>query len=414
MINFLLPKSWFPALAGALLLAGCQKEAGPIDNTPNLRPLTTAERQTVGSANDFAYRAFGSLRQADPGSNLCISPLSISAALTMAYNGADGGTKEAMKQVLGVTAQTDQELNQSYQSLFALFTNLDKQVAFSTANSLWYNKNYQLSAPFVQTNQTYFGATVQGLDFASPTAKNTINNWVVANTQGRIPSIIDQTTGDDVLYLLNAIYFKGTWTYRFDQSLTKPEAFHFEDGSTKNVDFMTLKKGKYLRYTDGKVEVIDMPYGNRQFSMTFVVPQGTATLAEVAGRLTAPQLATWLAKADTTGAELHLPKFKLEYKQTLNDCLTQLGMGVAFSNQADFGQMLAAGPKNLKISEVKHRTFLEVNEEGTEAAAVTSVGIMFTTSLGPAAVIRLDRPFLFLLREKATNTVLFIGQLTNP
>jgi serine protease inhibitor len=411
MANFSSLKPWLLTLASALLLTNCQKEEALEDNTPKLRPLTTAERQTVSSANDFAYRAFGALRQASPADNLCISPLSVSAALTMAYNGADGTTKEAMKQALGVTGQTDLEINQSFQSLFAFFTGLDKRVTFSSANSLWHDKQYQLKAPFVQANQTYFGATVQSLDFSSPSAKNAINNWVVSNTQGRIPSIIDQTSPDDALYLLNAIYFKGTWTYRFDQSLTKPEAFHREDGSSKNVDFMALRKGRYLLHADNQQLVIDLPYGNRQFSMTFIMPQSPATLAEVASRLSSSQLTTWLAKADTAGTELHVPKFQLDYEQDLNTCLTQLGMGVAFSEQANFSQMLASGPR-LKITKVKHKTFLEVNEEGTEAAAVTSVGIGVTSAL--PTVIRLDRPFLFLLREKSTNTILFMGQVTNP
>jgi serine protease inhibitor len=401
MTNFSSLKPWLLTLASALLLTNCQKEEAPEDNTPKLRPLTTAERQTVSSANDFAYRAFGALRQASPDDNLCISPLSVSAALTMAYNGADGTTKEAMKQALGVSGQTDLEINQSYQS----------RLTFSSANSLWHDKQYQLKAPFVQANQTYFGATVQSLDFSSPSAKNAINNWVVSNTQGRIPSIIDQTSPDDALYLLNAIYFKGAWTYRFDQSLTKLEAFHREDGSSKNVDFMALRKGRYLLHADNQQLVIDLPYGNRQFSMTFIMPQSPATLAEVASRLSSSQLTTWLAKADTAGTELHVPKFRLDYEQDLNTCLTQLGMGVAFSDQANFSQMLASGPR-LKITKVKHKTFLEVNEEGTEAAAVTSVGIGVTSAL--PTVIRLDRPFLFLLREKSTNTILFMGQVTTP
>jgi serine protease inhibitor len=413
VVNF---KVFLPLLAGAFMLTSCQKEESvPEANTPNLRPLSSAERQTVSSANDFAYRAFGKVRQAAPGDNLCLSPLSISAVLTMACNGADGSTKAAMKQTLGVTAQTDQEINESYKSLFALLTGMDKKVAFSVANSLWYNQQYQLKAPFVQTNQTYFGATVQGVDFSSSLAKSSINNWVADKTQGHIPSIIDQTTADDVLYLLNAIYFKGTWTYRFDQSQTKQEAFHLENGSSKNVNFMVLKQGRYLRYGDAQQAVIDLPYGNRQFSMTFVVPQGTATLADVAGRLSSPQLATWLAKADTASQELHMPKFKFDYTKTLNQTLSQLGMAEAFSNQANFSQMLASGPKALTISEVKHKTFLEVTEEGTTAAAATSVGIV-TTSVTPQPPLplRIDRPFMFLIRERSSNTVLFVGQLTNP
>ncbi|WP_460503946.1 serpin family protein, partial [Hymenobacter agri] len=375
------------------------------------RPLTPAERSTVSSANDFAFRAFDALRGTAPADNLCLSPLSISAALTMAYNGADGSTKAAMKQTLGFQPLTDTEINESFRSVFGLLGGLDPQVTFTTGNSIWYGQQYQLQAPFVQANQQYFGATVQPVNFTSPTAKDLINGWVNTQTRGKITSIVDGTTADDVLYLINALYFKGTWTYRFDPQDTRPGPFYRDNGTTVTKDFMSLKTGRYHRYRDAQQLLIDLPYGNRRFSMTLVVPQGQSTLASVAGRLTRSQLDAWLAAADSTGQELQLPKFRLEYSQTLNDALTQLGMGVAFSGQANFSRMLAGGGSGLRISEVKHKTFLEVNEEGTEAAAVTSVGVV-NTSVPQATVI--NRPFLFLIREKSTGTILFIGQLTNP
>jgi serpin B len=343
---------------------------------------------------------------------MCISPLSISAALTMAYNGAADSTKAAMKRTLGFQLQTDQDINQSFQSLFSLLGGVDRKVTFTTANSLWHGQQYQLAAPFVQKNQTYFGATVQGLNFASPTAKDIINQWVSTNTRDKIPTIIDYTSPDDVLYLINALYFKGSWTYRFDPQLTRQEPFYLDNGTTRNIDFMTLKTGRYRKYQDAQQQVIDLPYGNRQFSMTFVVPQGAATLASVASRLNSTQLATWLAAADTSGLELHLPKFRLNYEKTLNETLSQLGMGIAFSDNADFSQMLAGNSGGLQISKVQHKTYLDVNEDGTEAAAVTSVGMVNTSALPPT--VRLNRPFIFLIREKSSNAILFIGQLTNP
>ena len=402
-------------LAGVLLAPACHKAdvgmPAPEAQAQPTRPLTTAERSTVSSANDFAFRAFEALRGQAPADNLCLSPLSVSAALTMAYNGADGSTKADMKQTLGFEPLADADINASFQSIFALLGGLDPQVTFTTGNSIWYGQQYQLQAPFVQANQQYFGATVQPVNFASATAKDLINGWVNTQTRGKIPTIVDATTPSDVLYLLNALYFKGTWTYRFDPQDTRPGPFYGDNGTTVSKDFMSLKTGRYHRYRDAQQLVVDLPYGNRRFSMALVVPQGQSTLASVAGRLSRSQLNTWLTAADSTGQELRLPKFRLEYEKSLNGVLTQLGMGVAFSGQADFSRMLAGGSRGLSISEVKHKTFLEVNEEGTEAAAVTSVGIV-TTSLPQATVI--DRPFLFLVREKSTGTILFIGQLTNP
>jgi serpin B len=394
----------------ALLLTSCQQELTPPANHTPVRPLTTQEARTVGSANDFAFRAFAALRQDEASNNLFISPFSISAALSMAYNGADGTTKTAISQTLGFTPQTDEEINQSYKSLAELLVNIDPKVTFTLANSIWYARQFQLQAPFVQNNQTYFNATVEPLNFDSPEAKTKMNDWVKAQTKGKITDIVQEVRPDHVMFLINAIYFKGTWTYPFDKKLTKQEPFYKADGTSTPVDFMTLNKGKYLYYQDADQQVIDLPYSNRQYSMTILVPKENRTIHDITNNLTNTQLNAWLANADSTGLELHLPKFKLEYKKELRETLTQLGMGEAFSNQANFNRMLADNGQ-LAISEVMHKTFLEVNEEGTEAAAATSVGIV-VTSLPPS--IRVDRPFVFLIREKSSNAILFIGQLMNP
>ncbi len=398
-------------VAGAALwLTSCQQELTPPTNQTPVRPLTTQEARTVSSANDFAFRAFTALRQDEAPNNLFISPFSLSAALSMAYNGADGTTKTAMQQTMGFTPQTDAEINQSYKSLADLLVKIDPKVTFTSANAIWYARQFQLQAPFVQNNQTYFNATVEPLNFAAPEAKTKMNDWVKAQTKGKITDIVQEVRPDHVMFLMNAIYFKGTWTYPFDKKLTQKEPFYKADGTPANVDFMTLQKGKYLYYQDADQQVIDLPYSNRQYSMTILVPKENRTIQDITNNLTGTQLNAWLASADTTKLELHLPKFKLEYKKELRETLTQLGMGEAFTNQANFSRMIA-GNSQLAISEVMHKTFLEVNEEGTEAAAATSVGIV-VTSLPPS--IRVNRPFVLLIREKSSNAILFIGQLVNP
>ncbi|MBF9143648.1 serpin family protein [Hymenobacter properus] len=413
MVTFTPKPALLGLLAGALLFTACQKHdvAAPDPVAQPTRPLTSAERSTVSSANDFAFQAFDKLRTAAPADNMCISPLSISAAITMAYNGADGSTKAAMKQTLGFQPLTDVEINEAYQSLFALLGGLDPQVTFTTGNSIWYGQQYRLQAPFVQANQQYFGATVRPVTFGVPATTTTINDWVNTQTRGKISTILNSTTANDVMYLINALYFKGAWTYRFNPQNTRPAPFYLENGTSVNADFMSLTTGRYRRYQDAQQQVIDLPYGNRRFSMTFVVPQGQSTLASVASRLTRTQLSTWLAAADSTGLELRVPKFKFAYENQLNDMLKQLGMSEAFTPQANFSRMLDGGPSTLFISEVKHKTYLEVNEEGTEAAAVTSVGAVTTSVPSPTM---LNRPFLFLIREKSSGAILFIGQLMNP
>ncbi len=399
------------AFSVVLLLAGCRPDSHAPDSSPDMRQLTAQEQKTVQSVNNFAFKAFAELSEAEGAKNMFISPLSISMALTMAYNGAGTSTKEAMRQTLGFTLPTDEEINESYKSLAELLQGIDNKVTFTYANALWHNKSYQLQAPFVKLNQTYFDATVQGLDFASPTAKDQINNWVKEKTKGKIEGIIDETKADDVLFLLNAIYFKGTWAHEFDKKLTAPAPFYLEDGSTVSHDFMVTKNARYLLYQGDDMKLIDLPYGNGQYSMTLLVPNEQHTVEEVVQELNDENVSDWLAAADTSDIELHLPKFKMAYKKELNETLSDLGMGIAFGSGADFSKMVA-GNAPLMLSEVLHKTFLEVNEEGTEAAAVTSVGIV-VTSVGPPA-LKVNRPFVFLIREKSSNTILFMGKLLKP
>jgi len=395
-------------LAGISMLSSCQKDL--TENGPSVRPLTSQEMKTVESSNDFAFRAFASLSEGEGTKNMLISPLSISSALAMTYNGAGSTTKAAMKEALGFTLATDQEINSSFKSLDDLLKGIDKKVVFTSANSLWHSNAISLQAPFVETNKTYFDATVQGLDFSSPAALDQINNWVSTKTNGKIDKIIDEISREHVLFLINAIYFKGTWTYPFDKELTQPSGFRLEDGTTIQHDFMTMKGGKYLYYRDEHKQLIDLPYGNGQYSMTIIMPEQEQTVQDVIQNLNEVNLNNWLAAADTSKLELRMPKFKMEYGQQLKEMLSQLGMGIAFTQQADFSHMIEGEP-GLAISEVKHKTFIEVNEEGTEAAAATSVGIV-VTSLPPS--IRIDKPFVFMIREKSSNAILFIGKLMQP
>lgn len=399
------------ALVAMSFFSGCQKEMvddGP--NTPNLRPLTVQEQKTVNSSNDFAFRSFAELSEGEGAKNIFISPLSISMSLGMAYNGAEGATKEAMRQTLGFTLTSDEDINKSYKDVNVLLKGIDSKVVFTSANSLWHASEYRLQAPFIKTNQTYFDATVQSLDFSSPTAKNQINNWVKSKTNGKIENIVEEVRREHVLFLINAIYFKGTWTYPFDKKLTQPSPFYLENGTTTTPNFMTLKNGEYLYHRNERLELIDLPYGNQQFSMTILMPQQGLLVQDVVQELSAGSLAALLADAKKTSYELHMPKFKLEYNKDLTDMLKQLGMGIAFGGQADFSRMLE-GQTKLAISEVKHKTFVEVNEEGTEAAAATSTGMM-VTSMPPS--VRIDRPFVFLIREKSSGAILFMGKLMQP
>jgi serpin B len=402
-------------LTTSLLIHACKIEDINKSNQPvDVRPLTSAEDRIVNGSNEFAFRIFSRLSQAEGSNNVFISPLSISSALTMAYNGSNTETKEAFEKTLNMELQSEEEINQSYQSLYKLLVGIDPQVKFQSANSLWSNNNFTLQPPFVSTCQTFFDARVQSLNFADPNAKNTINNWVNEKTNGRIESIVDEVRPEHLLFLINAIHFKGTWTYQFDPRKTVDGSFKLENGGEVTTKFMALEKARYRLYQDATKQLVELPYGNGQFSMVLLVPQDQQKVAQLVDEMSSANLNQWLIQADSTSLDLYLPKFTFAYEKTLNDILIDMGLGEAFGSHADFSRMMAGLEKgDARISKVKHKAFVEVNEEGTKAAAATSVEIVLTIS-NPPRFIRLDRPFVFLIREKATNTLLFAGKLMTP
>lgn len=401
------------ALAAGCALNACKTEDMRQSNRPvEVRPLTASEARIASNSNEFAFRIFSRMSEDDPNKNLFFSPLSISTALTMAYNGANTTTKEAFRNTLGFQGLSDEDINQSYQSLSRLLVGIDPQVQFKSANSLWSNQGFPLQKPFVETSQTYFDANAKSLDFGDSRAKSTINGWVNEKTNGKIKTIVEQVTPDHLLFLINATYFKGTWTYPFDKKKTVDGSFHLEGGGNVNAQFMAIDQVKYGYYQDSTKQVMELPYGNGQFSMVFLLPSEQQTVQQLIGQLSSSALTSWLEQAHSSTLELVIPKFTFSYEKELSDILAKMGLEEAFGSQADFSRMIEGLQKGgVAISEVKHKAFVEVNEEGTEATAVTSVGVVLT-SLPPS--IRLDRPFVFLIREKATHTIVFAGKLMNP
>ena len=398
----------------AFLVFACKDPAGPPAKITALpRALTAEEQRLIDADNRFAIKL---LKQAtadtrDTLENLFISPLSIAMALGMTYNGAAGTTEDAMRAALELEGMSVAEVNESYRSLIKLLRELDPRVRFQIANSIWYLQGYSVEQAFLDANRTYYDATVEALDFASPTAPTTINNWVSQQTRGVIDKIVDYIPDDMRLYLINAIYFKGDWTEQFDRGRTQPRPFRLLDGTTVNVQTMTHGKPVDLRATyRANALILDLPYGGQAFSMTIVVPSDTVDVDRLVAELTLDQWNNWIASLGPSEAEVFLPKFKLTNDLLLIPSLEALGMGVAFDPQvADFTRIHS--PSELFITEVKHKTFVNVDEEGTEAAAVTSVGVG-VTSAPPS--FQVDRPFLFALRENLSGTILFMGVIRDP
>lgn len=402
------------ALLAVILVLGCSENpSGAKEETPDepIVDLSSVEKQIVESDNRFGFKLFREIVKQDKDNNVFISPLSVAMALGMTYNGADGETQEAMQQTLELNGLTLEEVNQSYEHLIDLLTSLDPKVRFQIANSIWYRLGVPFKRKFIDLCKEYFTALVTGLDFEDPGAAKTINAWVDENTNGKIKEIVDDPIDPDmVMFLINAIYFKGTWTYQFDERQTRDDLFNLPDGSRKPCKMMK-REGVFRYLANPDFQAVDLPYGDGDFSMTVFLPQPKKDIDSLIAEFDQENWNKWVNLFSEEQLTLQLPRFTLEYKIGLNDILTALGMGIAFDpGVADFTRMYE-GPERVYIDQVKHKTFVEVNEEGTEAAAVTSVGIAIT-SVG--LWMRVDRPFVFVIRENESQTMLFVGKIVDP
>jgi len=343
-----------------------------------------------------------------------MSPLSASMALGMKMNGAAGQTFEEMRGALAFGTQPTAEINASYRSLIDMLRGLDATVDFRIANSIWYRNGFPFEQTFLDESRQYFDAKVSGLDFASASAVPTINDWVKQSTSGKIDKIVDgPIDADVVMYLINAIYFNGSWTTRFDKSQTRTEPFNAMGGATAPIAMM--RRTDTIRVAEtADAQVVDLPYGGGAYTMTILLPKQGKSVREVVATLTADSWQSAVAGTSTRQVELQMPKFTLRWEALLNDPLQALGMRQAFEGgAADFTRMSRPAGNRLYISKVKQKSFVDVHEEGTEAAAVTSVEIRVTCACGPQ-VIRIDRPFIFAIRERLSGTILFLGKIVRP
>jgi len=401
---------------GALLLLmgfAC-KDLGTFSQDQRVppRPLTSAESAIVTADNSFGFKLFNAVNKSEVATSVFISPVSVSMALGMTLNGANGTTRAAMVQTLEFAGMTQADINTSYRSLIALLSGLDPKVTLQIANSIWHRPELNVEKAFKDVNQLNFNAEINSLNFSDPNASNTINAWVDRCTKGKISKIVpNPIPAEMVMYLINAIYFKGSWTKSFDTSATRDDFFTRPNGSRTSCKMM-YQKGKLKYYADNQLQVIDLPYGDAGFSMTVLLPAMGTNIDDFAGSLNQQVWNSSTNRLTQQEVDVYIPKFKFEYEKALNDMLKIMGMSIAFSpNDADFTNIDKRG--QLYISEVKHKTYVQVNEEGTEAAAVTSVGVGMT-SVGPNTVMRIDRPFIFVIRENSTGTILFIGKIVEP
>jgi serine protease inhibitor len=332
----------------------------------------------------------------------------VSMALGMTLNGAKGKTEADMRRTLGYGDMTRDDVNTSYRGILDLLPNLDPKTLVQIANSIWIRSGFSILPGFIDLNLRFFDAAVRSLDFNSPDAPGVINGWIEDKTRGKITKMIDAIDPLTVMFLINAVYFKGTWLYEFDQKKTMDDSFIPTNGTPEPCKMME-QKATFPYLETETFQAVDLPYGNGQFSMTVLLPKPGQSIESLAASLAGVNWDLWKGQFSGRELTLQLPKFKVEYEIKLNDALTALGMGVAFvPDQADFGGI---NPDfDLYISSVKHKAFVEVDEKGTEAAAATVVEVGYT-SIPDGITVRVDRPFLFLIREKSSDAMLFMGKI---
>jgi len=362
----------------------------------------------VAANTKFGFNLFHTLSKQEPNQNIFISPTSVALALSMTYNGVSGETKQEMTKVLEFTGMTPQEINAANQALQNSLQKVDPNVQVLMANSLWARQGFSLKPEFLQINQEYYKANLTEIDFTSPQAPSIINNWVSQKTQGKIDQIVEEISLDPVLFLINAIYFKGNWQTPFEKSQTANKTFYLTDGSSKQHPMMS-QTGIYGYYATDKFEAVSLPYGEEgSLSMYIFLPRLNSNLDTFLQQLTAENWNIWMQDFREINCIIEIPRFKMEYKVELKSTLIALGMAGIFElSKAEFSPMTDV---NVAVNSVKHKTFVEVNEEGTEAAAVTSIELIRCLPF----LMNVNRPFFCAIQDDTTGTILFMGTIVDP
>ena len=395
----------------ALLLAflGCgasaQAEAPPPTSLPSVSD----------TIDIFGFRLLRTLVKSDSGENVIISPLSVSLALAIAYNGAAGDTKAAMAKTLAVSSANDDDLNRANHDLMDIIEKADPSVQMEIANALWAQSGFPINPAFLKLSRDSYGAPVESLDFekAPQQAADTINAWVDKNTHGKIPKIIERGDPTTRLMITDAVYFKGRWALPFDKKATQQRDFHLQNGESVKAPMM-FQRGKYPYFETDGFQAIRLSYGKDRFAMYIFLPRKRAGLSDFLSSLDQPRWAQWMARFSDRKGEIVLPKLESSWGTSLNSALKAMGMAIAFdAGSADFSRINST---QLFIKDVEHKTYIKVDEEGTEAAAVTSIGVSAAAVIAspPPFEMVVDHPFFCAILEQESGALLFAGVVTDP
>ncbi len=398
-------KTYFPVFAFLIIMTGCKNNPDIIPEASDLKLRAGLEKR-VAQDNEFAFDLLRKTIADVKDTNVFMSPLSVSMALGMTMNGAVGTIRTEMENALKLSGISVEDINEYYKAMQTQLPVMDPLTKLSLANSIWYRTGFAVKKTFIETNKNYFDAEIRELDFAQSWAKDTINNWVARKTNDLIKDILDYIPKDAVMYLVNAVYFKGTWKIQFDKKETRESYFTNEAGKQLKVNMMQLKD-TFAYAKDEYAQYLDLPYGNGAFSMTIILPDYDKTTADVLNSMSGERWNNIIEGLIKQEAAVFLPRFTTKNKFLLNKPLINMGMPKAFTAGAEFYNI---ADDDLMISRVLHDTYIEVTEEGTEAAAATVVE-MIKTSIPEFPTVSVNRPFVFVIREKSTGVILFAGKI---
>jgi serine protease inhibitor len=370
----------------------------------------SVDQDLVSLNTDFALKIFKELSNEDKNTNVFISPITISLAAAMAYNGAKNLTQQEIAETLEFKDYNIEELNSSFKILLSSMTDIDEMVQLYTGNSIWCRKDFDVEKDFTDLAENYYNASIYNEDFNSPDIADKMNNWVSEATEGKITRIVDfEALKDVVMYLVNAIYFKGQWKDKFKVENTKEDDFFLIDKNIKKVQMMANNE-KYEYYKGDDFQMIRMPYGRDKTAMYVFLPNEGTGINDFINSLSRDLLNKYISEAISTEAMLKFPRFNIEYRaKSLIEPLKNLGMvDASNAEKADFSSIAPL----MFISQIEHKAIIEVNEEGTVAAAASSMG-MGATAVMPVEFI-VNRPFILFIRDDRTGNILFMGKILEP
>ncbi len=405
--------------AFSLTLTSCVKKEPQSPNAEvkheltqsEISPLDSVIRHDFKSANEMAFSLFKQVDKQKDGENLMISPFCLTNALVMLANGADGNTLKQIKDVLGAKDMSIDDICKKYRDLDVYLKSIDPETSFANASSIWIDEKFKVKADFLKRNKEVFNAEVYNKPLATEKTMNDINSWCDKQTKGHIKDMLhDIPSSDSRVLLMNALYFNGKWSSPFSKEKTKEEFFNNHDGSKSKVNMMNKFIGMKACVCD-KFDIAEFPYGNRDFSMVVILPHKGQNIDICLKNLSSKQVNKIDNNSDFYFVNVRMPHMELKDETNLNSALMALGMTDAFSiEKANLSKI----SNDLYVSDVKQKTFIKVNEEGTEAAAVTYDIVMAKDADEPKPKViefYMDRPFVYLIRENITGTILFMGKV---